>query len=469
MSRALIFLFLTFHLLALMGCQSQLSQTVKPTQTPSQDSPGTIASLKAQYDAHPDDPHVIGELADTYFQAYETNGNSTYRDNAIEKYREYLQYSPQHVGAISALYSLYLRKRHASPTNDTQTHQIIKNLFNQYPVLKETSMAGPSLSYALWMISEPSRIKDINELTQLLKTAMKESPNAPAAYTALARVYDYQRHPLLSLSVLRLGHKHVPTSPGIMQELSNQLMDNNTAMECVPSKQNINEAIKMAKALTRLQPDNIEAHRTLAKAFMYAGHFDLRLFEARTIYKKQPDPDNKLSLAIALSDTGKNAQEAENLFSELLSQDPDNEEIKYELAQLYTVKQDWQSANKLWQQYLVHNKDDFYRQLTHSLIISKLDGQAAGKQHFRDQVEGIALTPWQKQLKDYRLDMLAPETLLEKAHTACEQTEAEFYIGLTDWLENHPEQAKTHFNRVLELNVPSFFEFLMASNMLKTM
>jgi lipoprotein NlpI len=173
-------------------------------------------------------------------------------------------------------------------------------------------------------------------------------------------------------------------------------------------------------------------------------------------------------LATALADTGNNRDEAEKLFLELLTEKPSNSETLYELAQFYTKANQWTLADKYWKLYFSQTpKPDFYRRLNHSLVVSKLFSPEKGLKYFSDNVSGISLSPWEKALKDFQLKTLSSALLLEKAENICQKTEAEFYIGFNKWLENDISLAKKHFQNVLELDVPAFYEHMYAKELVK--
>jgi cytochrome c-type biogenesis protein CcmH/NrfG len=446
-------------LLQLNGCE-YASQTIKKSSA--------IQSLEQQLEQQPNDPYLIGQLADAYNENYRDTKQEQYRELAIKQYEKYLEYSPEHAGAILALYTLNLQKRHASRTNDIATHQRLEQLYKTYPIVQKSDFASPSLSYAAWLLDDPRRISNLDDVIKLLKQAIKESPQVATSYAFLSRIYDYQNHFRLAISTLRQGVKLSHNNPAIHHELADKLLEHRSAKDCVPTDSTLNEAIKEYKTVIQLSPDNEKAHQGLAEAFLFAGHFKLRLYEARTLYKMQANFENKIYLATALADTGNNRDEAEKLFLELLTEKPSNSETLYELAQFYTKANQWTLADKYWKLYFSQTpKPDFYRRLNHSLVVSKLFSPEKGLKYFSDNVSGISLSPWEKALKDFQLKTLSSALLLEKAENICQKTEAEFYIGFNKWLENDISLAKKHFQNVLELDVPAFYEHMYAKELVK--
>ncbi|MFK8067273.1 MAG: hypothetical protein AB8D52_03430 [Gammaproteobacteria bacterium] len=347
MKNLLIFFYFVITLLLLGGCVSN------PT-SPSTSDPEILA-LEAQVKEN-NEPYLIGELADAYLKDYEKNKNPESRRQAIKYYKQFQEFSPEHVGVQVAIYSLMSEEIYNQKKTDPASYAELEKKFQDSEIIRRNNLASPSLLKALWLLKNGRTDNDLKTVMSYLKDSVKEYPDNPAPYILMSELQSHLGQERLALATLRQAVRVSPDNVVANKALGNKILGDAYAQHCVTQSQaQLNEAVKAIKKVIKQTPNDFESHESLMELFGLLGKTKLRLHEANLIHKSKNDRGSKYDLAFSLI-SDQQPKKSEPLYLELLEKKPNGIPVLNELAQMYTNTGQWDKADTFWKRFLQNEK-----------------------------------------------------------------------------------------------------------------
>jgi pentatricopeptide repeat protein len=457
------------------GCLCMVALLAMPAARAADD--GHSARVKALEHAafeDPDNPTLQGALAQAYYEIFSASEDPIYEELSIAQYEKFLSLQPRHEGANLALYSLKYGRLLKSPRPELLRE--IKQIYERIPQSTRTAMMPLSTveAVALMVAAEKSGSSKTGreQIRSLLQSGIRENPRYSRSYFLLARNYNLHKEYDLEIAVLRQAAFMFPDNPEVAKKLAEALDNKLLGMECYVADPSLLEDTMQAwqKALVGA-PEDARIHQQLSLKYGLMGLYELQLFEARTLYKLTNSASDRLLLADALVNNGY-PREAVEMYEEMSKKSSALSSLKKNMGTAYFLQQELDKAAKHLSAYVRENPDKFYARIDHALIEKARGNREKARATMRDFTRGhndIEYTAWTRRLRDYFLGILTEQELVFNAEGPCQQTEAYYYAGMDRMFNGELFLARDYFNRVLDLKVYGFREYVGADYALKSL
>ncbi|HVK98560.1 MAG TPA: hypothetical protein VM553_02050 [Dongiaceae bacterium] len=422
-------------------------------------------SSAAQEQSATADPLQLKKDAEALWQRAEQQESTALLQDAIAAYERLLQLAPQDSTLQYQLYDGYYRLAVAGIPN---VEDRMRALFTQLPAPMREMARPPSLAVFLQAIkqAEATQQYDDAHLSALLLAAIGEQPSEPATYVLLSDGYLRSQHPVMAIATAKQGLARNPHNPASHKYLGQAYRAFVRSQSCLYSyRDEIQKAAEALRVASTGMPDDLKIREQLVDIYALMNLAPLSVNEARKLHTARPDDTSTWFLAQALTDVDQYAQ-SDELYLTLVDRHPD---IMYEaLADNAALRGDWDSASGYWAKHFFHaRKPDFYAALLRSVADEQAYGQQAALKIFATLTEAMDVSPWQAQLREFRLSRLPQDRLIAAARDTCERTEAYFYAGYTQRIQGNANQANEYFRAAANEKTYSYQEYLLAHYFLK--
>lgn len=422
------------------------------------------SALKAQAEAQPDDTIAIGRVADAAQARYRATGQGHYRDDAIAYYQRYLEASPGHVGGNVALYAM-LASRYVERVDANDMRQL-REIFQRTPVLQTSpGVAPPSLVEALIYVGRRSRIVDVApKMRDLLRKAIRENPRNVTSHLLLAETYEATGRPELAEAMIAQAYKAQPENTRVLIARAGVLYERAQASMCNldrdAHREDVKQAIAALKAAAKANPKRAALFHDLSQMYEALGRPQLALFQAKRYNELQDDEESRWYLLDQYT-AAKLFDEADKQGTENIQRDGRNAMVIGQLAMVANQRGDYEAAAKLFRDYrLLSRRPDVYFVVREAIVAEHLgrEDQAQKALAAADVEPGT----FDEALLNFHQGTLDEADFLGEADDACRLTEAHYFIARRALLDGDKAKARTEFGKVLDYQVPRYFEYVSA-------
>ncbi len=306
-------------------------------------------------------------------------------------------------------------------------------------------------------------LKDPNKNPiKFLKEAIKENKMYISSYIKLAEIYTDKKHYNLALATVKRAQK-ISNSPYLLNLKVNieffKLYDNDANNESC-SLDNIDSWKKLledTKSLIKIAPKNSFSYMVLSLSYLNLGQKNMALYNA----KKATEFDNdKLYLRNYY-----HIQIATSHAKEALSSKSIDDENK---ALAYLSMQKWNEAKDSYQKIIDDtNSTYFYDYLKKSLTIGMIDGAKKQIEYLANLPKKVKINNWNHKIINFLSNKISQKEYLLNIKNSCTKTEAYFYIAYKYLRDNNKDKAKKYFQKVLNLKIYDFIEYILSSYYIK--
>lgn len=378
---------------------------------------------------------------------------------AVTGYESLLQASPS---SASLQYKAYSAYYHLIRLGKWQHHERAQHLYGLLPRTVRVDLAPPSLAKLAYLY----QLKKGNFILResLILAALNEEPRHIGAHIELARLRRSQGDLIGPIAMIKQAVHLRPDDSDAQLELGFAYSDRVLSGTCAYQvRDSIPKAIKLLQQQRERASKPYFLSAELSQLYGLLGLMPLQLREARRAYQEQGTPYTQYRLAASLLESG-HLDEATPHYQALIAQGETN--LAMDLVSARARQGQWQQAKAEADSYLQYAQPStFYQALTIELIEAKLAIDPGYS--YRDLTQAIDFSPWQRSLDFYWRDILPERALLERATDVCKVAEAEYYIGLKQWLANRKHRAQQHFQKVIASKTFGFKEFAYAKQLLR--
>jgi tetratricopeptide (TPR) repeat protein len=460
------FYFLCFATLLAMPCSWSIAD----------DSGGEAERIKLLERAaleSPGNPAAQGELAEAYYKIYQTSRDPADAELSMAQYRKFLSLQPAHDGAKLVLYSLLYEKMLGGSSHRELLGELRK-MYDGIPEHIRTSVMPPSTMEAVTLLvpsGEPGATIDRGKIELLLKNGIRESPRFGNTYFILGVFYRDIKNYDSEIAVLKQAAFMMPDDPEVRKNLSKSIGNKLERMECYTTEPSVlDEAIQSMQQALGYAPDDVTVHKGLLRMYEMKGLYDMQLFQARALYKLTGSAADNEFIANAHVNIG-SLQEAIGVYEAIREKGSTRSSLKRRLGIAYFYQQNLEESAKLLAAYTRENSRDLYSRISYLTVEDALGNRQKGRDSLRAFMDDRAnkFNDWTQALAYYLLGVKSEQELRDIAHNPCRQTEAYYYLGMDHLHEGDVVLAKDYFNKVIELKVYGFEEYMGASYALKSM
>ncbi|MCG8671743.1 MAG: hypothetical protein MI867_20225, partial [Pseudomonadales bacterium] len=337
-----------------------------------------------------------------------------------------------------------------------------KSVYSGFPESIKYEVSPPSLA----KLKHLQRQKGVpaSQLQAVILDILSEAPLNPAGHIELGRYMFLKRGPGASIPFAHQALRLSPESKSIYADLGFYYSEYVQRQTCTYAHQKeIRKAIKyMQLGLNREKPSPF-VNDELSYFYDLVNMRPLQLKAAQSAYETENSERFKRTLATALGDSGK-WQDSKKLFEEMTANGADD--VNMALLEFSLYFGQWDDAVSYGAEFLKSNPDlSFYDVV--SLEFAEYKSGVSNNKSYAELIAGVELGQWDSNLDAFWRGELAADSLLAKAGDVCEESEANFYVGLDLLINGDFNSAKPYLKKTLDLKAYNFIEYGYAKRLLK--
>lgn len=421
-----------------------------------------LRRLKAETEAHPDNPEIRYQLALAYWDEAEKSDSQESRDQALHHFKQVLALAPDNAVTLQAIYNVHYKNTlRQGEVNISEAKASYRSL---PPDIRE-QLNPPSLALFIHTYIEQSKAEEKHypQLQQLLLDAINEQPLNQNAYIHLASLYRSQGYYPMALAHLKLASERIPGSAEIYTAIAKTYESRAESSGCsYEHVSQLNSAIEFYKRAIPLDAKNPELHFSLAQLYLDKNQYQLALNETEIILELDPTAENLAFMAQQYS-MHNHQKKAKVLLTKARNQGLKVQDSS--LHEIYMYAGDWPAAAQAFADYAKSRKslnaydaikaDIISRESKRDLLPVIHDKEI----HFSSDWEAAVFAFW--------TEKITRQQLARQAHNRCERTELYFYSGYRNLITGDNLKAKQELTAAIAENTYRFIERPLARHFLE--
>ena len=440
-----LLILLALTLVVLSGCSAKKITKVSDKEQ----------ALIQTVNAYPKDNQALLELTRYQLEQYDLNKDAKYLDNLLVNLKKVVETNPNERRMIYRYYRLNLLKSVANKSFDLHKWN---GFYLRHPFLATLDLAPPP--YLIHLIEDLPAVDKI----EALQSSIRANPNFISAYLDLAEIYYEMKKPELAIYLLSAASKRDKENYKALTWLNFVRLDYVEAKMCERDMSaSLALGFEEAKRLTKLNPKDADYQFQLANVMRHLGKFPLSVYSAKKAAAL--DAEN-YSFFLESYFWNNNLDKIYDEVEKKGRRNFDSHSL-HVLIYAHLVEQNWFEASVLLNEYIDKPDFGFYGVLYGHYSYKILgDSQSANS-----LIQGALLranpTQWQQKMLHFIQDKTNESQFLAQALNRCQESEAQFLLGLDSLYKDDKDKFKRHLERVIELDVKAYFEYAAARNMLK--
>ncbi len=294
---------------------------------------------------------------------------------------------------------------------------------------------------------EAYRDKAVEEL----RIVIREEPGFAPAHRLLGRIYYWRGERELARFEAEQAVRLAPRDAAahlLLGDVYAEAVRNGVGEECYDTAA-ATAAIAAYRNTVRLAPESPRAHASLSEALVYAGRFDLALFEARRAVALRPTSANRTMLGLTLLMLGRPAEAEQSLLA-ALEDDPEHAWAHGVLGLVYFGRERFGQADRAYTGYGALSEEPyFYAGLHHGLALREL-GRHDDARRVVERTRERADDDFEASLARFHLGEIGESELEASAESRCQRASLLFHLAYRDRLAGRREASRQGFRRALE-------------------
>lgn len=416
-------------------------------------------NTERQFSSYPKDTEALQALVNEQLQQFDSSSDPGLFRQLLVNIEQLAEQKPQDREVVYRYYRIGLLAGFVDGEYDQNKWQ---RYYDKHKFLKFINIAPPV--YMQYLLNEQTLDKDPQRLLPILHKTVKASPAFVNGHVKLAD--HYYETGQLELSVFLLANlaKLYPEDPSVLAGLNWSRLELLQNRMCTANvEKSLQQTFEQTKTLTKLAPDNADYHILLGSVLREKGSFMLSSFSVKKAAKLDPknDTDYLESEFWNTKLTGIEQQLSGVSFAQM--SEHQNNLLMY--SQLVSGK--WSELLDSTKAYGNHANLSLYG-ILYGAYSAKFLGQNSEFEPLLNQgLKQQNLSKWQSHMYDFALGRIDEATLLSHSENRCNESEARFLIGLEYGANGDTERLYQEMQKVVDLNVKSYYEFASAKNILK--
>lgn len=389
------------------------------------------------------------ELFLEQFNDYELDSSTENRSKALKTGFKLLSVQSDLYQVKELLYKLLLSDYLSFSSNEKFTE--LQLFFTRYNELAFSNLAPPHFVKALTHYYQQSANK--NEIVAWLKNAIRENPTFKGSYELLAEIYSAQEYRQLALYNYQKAFRLAPHDLDLGKQLSWAYSDIIYSDSCISDmNSHLNTALQHAKEMMKKHPQESEFQFDVASYYQLKGQNRLFLYSAKKL--AQNDEEYIGLYKDSLLWNGQ-LKELDLLFSS--SKASPEEDFSNKLYSSI-MKKDWNGLIELKELVALVEQPSVFEISYLGMVLKHRYGDSAANDFFIKNQNRFEVNYWNKTFFQYASGQISADSLLAKAATACEKTEAYFALALNNLLEGRLSEAKLKLETIQSLKISAYYE-----------
>lgn len=407
---------------------------------------------------YPKDTTALHELFQMRVARFEKTDKIIDLESALEIIELLFDKQPNHQDVVFQYYRLNLIQSFATGTFDYQYWQ---SFYQRYSFFKTIDLAPPAyLDY----IIHKDEINQGNKTKKRLLEVIQSNPSFVSGYKDLATKFAEEQNYAMSLYLYDKANKLSPNSQDILALYNAVRMNYAWDHMCTA---NVEPQVALAfedyKQLTRQQPKNADFHHDMSMAARILGKNSLSKFSSKKASNLDKLYLNNLLQAYLWSD---NKENIENVIAEIPQEQLEASDLFVQLMAHITHK-DWQAVTDDLALYVTKDKIEFYGVLYGAYAHKMLGNVDLFNLTLDSGLKNVEINDWHKRMLAYAQGSINHSELISAAKNRCDVSEGEFISSLEALAKGDEATFLEALKKVKSQNVPLFYEYAAAENMLK--